>query len=397
MGTEATTNATADTAQKLAVLALARAAGAAQKASSEAYSFVLQPGGTAAKNVYTSMAALYAVAGLVAGGVRCTIDTSHGAAHVTASAQSYNFNEWTFVPYAPETSPVQLIVDAGVTLASDALTIVDGPLEILSQAAAPLQSPGNGQIAAWSCRNGGQIAASAVSPWFAPTGTGIGFLQLVNGTLGDGANPLGGAGVHVQAFDKSNVQAGSINGTASVQYDATSTIGALVGTVVKQMADVASLVAFTPAVPANWGTSPPTQTAAAADDLALPFGVRNAFNAAGVAAGASPQNVVDTAYTILNPRSKGIAVDVVYNATLSVPGTLVSVQILRDGGGIGNGQVPEAGASSGNISGTLAVYDEPGPGAHTYSVQFTWSGVATLTTVPGAILYRYVEVASKNN
>lgn len=65
-----------------------------------AASFVLRPGGTAAKNVYTTWAALYAVAVLVEGPVLVQFDTSLGT--ISIPAGTYEVHGWSFVGYLDE-------------------------------------------------------------------------------------------------------------------------------------------------------------------------------------------------------------------------------------------------------------------------------------------------------
>jgi hypothetical protein len=102
--------------ESLLALALARSASAGGGAGIAA-NFVWQPNGTPGEGVYVTPQSLDAALQKVKGRKIVSVDTSNGAANLTAAGAPYHLNDVFFVPALGSTTPI-ITVDSGVTFAS---------------------------------------------------------------------------------------------------------------------------------------------------------------------------------------------------------------------------------------------------------------------------------------
>lgn len=236
------------------------------------YQYIFRPGGVQTGNVYTTWAALYAVAQKT-GPVLVQVDTADGSnpAHITAGVGGpYNLNGWIFVP---TTGPADVLVfDPGATIASPTFLTFANTLTVAydggaAGALAPTAAhPSNVYLlggATLSCVN-------PLSPFFHGAGNII--LDELSSLGGNGnlvATNTTGEPLEVYAFNSSTVGDGSVSksgiGSATVNFDASSTPGTQAAGVGINMIDLASAVNY-PGGPA-WGATPPTEAGDALDRL----------------------------------------------------------------------------------------------------------------------------------
>jgi hypothetical protein len=240
--------------------------------------FVYQPGGAAAGNVYTSWSLLVAAVNAVAGIKTVLIDASFvgGNAHVPAG--SWSVDNWNICGSTGTDGSVQtLTFDSGATLTFNTLWF---QRLIVNSASA-------GAIVTFNAGHGGCIywleveLLSPTAPFFHFTGTTgpITWLGVQENMLGDGVAPViqvdSPAEVEIQLSNHSILFANATSGTGilDVECDCDTILQT------PQMAGIAyfpkgfaPLVNYTPATPANWA-APPALVQTALDDLALPSGV----------------------------------------------------------------------------------------------------------------------------
>jgi hypothetical protein len=236
------------------------------------YQYIFRPGGVAGGNVYTTFAALYAAASTHSGPVLVQVDTAGGAnpAHVTGPAV-YNLNGWIFVP---TTGPSDVLVfDPGATIVSPTfLTFANTLTVAYDGGAAGALAPSAAHPSNVYVLGGANLrSVNALSPFF----NGAGNIILDDtSTLGGNGNLVAtnttGEPLDVYAFNASGVGDGSVSksgiGSASVNYDASSTPGAQGAGVSIEMIDLASAVNY-PGGP-DWGATPPTEAGDALDRIA---------------------------------------------------------------------------------------------------------------------------------
>lgn len=347
------------------------------------YAFVLNAGGTAGANVYTTWAALYAAMSLIAGPKLVEVV---GTEHMTAGGP-YDLNEVEFVASDPDMAGggSALVIDNGATIAPGTLHFNDGLL-VSYVGTGPCMTSSPAVLTLIDVGRGAQLQASAAGAFLQGLGGTFGFVLLSNGaTLGDGVNTVifaaGGANVLVQASGRCVVADNSIGGPGSgLRYDDTtqpnplSLPGVPAGHL--QMSSNANFVAFAPGVPTNWGATPPTETAAALDALAAP-NVAEQSNAAPLGPAASIDFTFAPAFT--QKLSGYVRVSGQIGGTTGVLGSDVQLNLYRDFGLVGQFLMASYPTPSSSVTGTFGAsihwIDElPDLLAHTYTIEAVASG-----------------------
>lgn len=193
-----------------------------------ASNFVWQPGGVAGDGVYTTWATLNAATSAVPGAKTVTVDTSLGAAHITAGGP-YNVDDITFVG-GIATGVVLINLDAGVTFTAATTNLSLIRCVISSAATATVWTPASGS---WTLSlTLSQVLCTAAGA-FVENGFNGGVVAMAEGSaIGDGTHAVvktDAAGVTtVDAFTGSTVNTNALSGIAggqvTVASDASSTV-----------------------------------------------------------------------------------------------------------------------------------------------------------------------------
>jgi len=195
--------------------------GGSSGGSGQTYSYVLQPGGTAGGNVYTSWSTLYAAASAVKGGARVVVDDSLGAVHITTG--SWNIDQWTFATPASFTNAnggTIINVDDGATFTFGTMTL--GPW-IYMVAASATTSPvtlATGEMNVYM-QAFSAINETGAHPFFNVTGVAASaylWLHMENSSIGDQTHATieltSGAGGQINMVS-SEIHAAAIQGSGS--------------------------------------------------------------------------------------------------------------------------------------------------------------------------------------
>jgi len=347
--------------------------------------FVFQPGGTAGGNVFTDWDLLYAAASLSKGAVNVVIDTSLGAAHITAG--TYNLNYWELVSVTGAGG--LLTIDTGVTLTPwDVLTLTNVSLQnAAGSATTPVTVPA-GKVC--TCilygTTGGIFGAAGSNPIFEVQSGGAFNAQFYgNMQLGLAAVQVlqvdVGASSSLRFADSSTLAATALSGGGTFNVRCISPAASIsqtqpgaTGTVNYLFPALSTQVTYTPGTAGNWNPVP-TKVNAALDQLASPNEVVAATNTgtgtATVTAGPTGN--------ITKARSGKVLVIATLAGESTGPGTITG-QLVRDAGtNIGNTAAVTALSANDAISMTLLFVDTlPDTAAHTYKATFT-AGAGNVT------------------
>ena len=249
----------------------------AAKEAATLTSYVFQPGGVAAGNVYTTWAALYAA--LPAASTNGTrpftvirVDDSFGSP-ATIPSGAYNLDGVTFegvTNFNTAAGGAQLNVAVGVTIAQGCTLRFRGALQVeyLGTTACISQAAAAGETNVF-VSEGCIFEATSTGPFLHVTG-GFGFVYGLDCQLGDGTHALatcsGGGTLLIDAYANALVEANamtvSAGGTASLAWDSDAPGSQGAGVI------VTNENSYVPAVPGNWPGGAPSEQNSALDALA---------------------------------------------------------------------------------------------------------------------------------
>ena len=372
---------------------------AARAAGAPGSTFVFQPGGVAAGNVYTTWPALYtalnAAAPASANGTRSPtvvqIDDSFLGAgvHATIPPGAYNLDSVTLTAVANPTGAPFSGSGAGFLDIADGATIVPGArgivlsihwLEVTYLGAGPcLSIAGATQEALIDMGQRSTLQSTGAGAFVAVTNGNLA-LNTLSSVLGDGVHAVvsitaPGTCV-VRALANTNTKAAALTGPLTLNWDTSIPAAQGVGVTVVQVNG------YVPATPANWEAAPNTQSAGL-DQLATKTAAQ-VFNPVALVAAASPAACLSSPYTP-GTGAKGVKVSCNCAGSASLPGTY-SARLSNTTGPVNIGPVINVVTdAAGNFQANVDAIDGAGGAvARVYALTLTTGGATVSVPIGSA-------------